>query len=148
MPSYYEKHKAKILEKSKAYYESHKEEYAKYREDYKVKNAQKLKDFDKKRNKTLERKYQLCKNGAKARKISFALTFEQYHTLVTGHYFYCGQEASNDVYLGIDRINSDLQYTQSNCRPSCAKCNYAKLKMSEQEFKKLVIDIFNFWASK
>ena len=47
------------------------------------------------------------------------------------------------VYNGIDRIDNNKGYTIDNIVPCCAKCNYAKGKLTLQEFKELIEGIYN-----
>ena len=44
---------------------------------------------------------------------------------------------------GIDRIDNNLGYTVQNSISCCKKCNYAKHKMSYDEFIELVTNIYN-----
>ena len=66
--------------------------------------------------------------------------------------YYCGSEplnikrTKNSIdgglkYSGIDRIDSDKDYTIENTVPCCKICNYAKSNMTIYEFKKWAIMI-------
>lgn len=95
--------------------------------------------------------------SAKRRGHTFDLTVGEMTCLIRGLCFYCGREPSQAggkrlggsfLRNGIDRIVNTLGYTASNCRSCCSRCNYAKHMLSEQEFKKLILEIYNHWASK
>ena len=50
---------------------------------------------------------------------------------------------NEDLYMnGIDRINSEIGYTISNCVPCCTSCNYAKHTLSYDEFLEKVKKIY------
>ena len=67
---------------------------------------------------------------------------------------YCGDEPNNCFtdrlnknykvkYSGIDRIDSNIGYIKNNVVPCCNKCNTAKSILSQNEFKDLIIKIYN-----
>ena len=86
------------------------------------------------------------KKGAKARNLSFELSFEEFIELVQKNCHYCGIVPSNStktlthhsstefIYNGIDRKDNKLGYTKENSLPCCKQCNYAKFRFSYQEF--------------
>lgn len=81
---------------------------------------------------------------AAKRGIDWELTKEQFHSLIAQNCFYCGSKpfqilkrqyaTGNCVYTGIDRIDSALGYSRSNCRPCCKWCNNAKAARSHSQF--------------
>jgi hypothetical protein len=91
-------------------------------------------------------------NSAKARKLEFLLTDEQFRKFITSRCYYCNSEPSqisharnlngDFIYNGIDRLNPDIGYMIDNCVSCCKKCNYAKLAMSKEEFLDLVYKIY------
>ena len=74
--------------------------------------------------------------GAKARGFSFALTRDEFDSLVFGDCFLCGTAGPN----GLDRVDNILGYSVGNCRSCCKHCNYAK--------GALPLDLFLEWASR
>ena len=83
--------------------------------------------------------------SAKRRKREFALSFETFIEITQKDCFYCGQKPSmkrkphdkvNGEYVhnGVDRIDNEIGYIENNCVPCCTKCNYAKRKMSVEDF--------------
>ncbi len=40
----------------------------------------------------------------------------------------------NFFYNGIDRVNNEMGYEPLNVVPCCQECNFAKCKMSKDEF--------------
>jgi hypothetical protein len=80
---------------------------------------------------------------ARRRGLEWHLTDEQARQIMARPCVYCktlpenvaksGQ--SRFVYSGIDRIENDKHYTETNTVPACARCNRAKFTMSVQEFR-------------
>lgn len=93
------------------------------------------------------------KYNADKRDIDFNLTDEQFKSLIFNQCGYCGAPPSNKsknrygngdvIYNGIDRINNDLGYKESNCITCCKNCNRAKYKMSHKEFIDWIKNIYN-----
>lgn len=81
---------------------------------------------------------------AEQRGYKFDLSRDEFSELIDQPCYYCGVEPSNVahpdgkeiVYQGIDRKDNSLGYTTGNCVPCCSRCNYAKKKMSPDEFIK------------
>jgi hypothetical protein len=84
------------------------------------------------------------KTGARIRKISFALTTQEFRALVFAKCHYCGVEPRQKcvassrkefvLYTGIDRVDNSKGYEAANCVPCCDICNKAKHTMSQSEF--------------
>ena len=88
--------------------------------------------------------FHLYKYNAKARKVSFELTRDQFGILTKGLCFHCGAEPSmphkrlisNGAYLcnGVDRLDNKIGYTTENSVSCCTRCNMMKKAMSAEEF--------------
>lgn len=92
--------------------------------------------------------------SAKYRDIGFYLSRDQFRNLVTQNCHYCGVEPlhkksskqfneenkkhSEFTYNGIDRIDSNKDYTLDNCVPCCGVCNRAKCSDSYTKFKEWI----------
>lgn len=88
--------------------------------------------------------------SALSRGIDFNLSLEDFKTIVSKKCHYCGAPPNKAyapyksgklrlngpfIYNGIDRTDSTKPYTVENCVPCCKDCNYAKHRMSLDEFK-------------
>lgn len=79
---------------------------------------------------------------AKSRKLEFSLSLDEFTKLSEQECYYCGNPHSNiksNKYCiwnhnGIDRIDNNIGYIVSNCRPCCRYCNMAKSDMQVNEF--------------
>jgi hypothetical protein len=82
--------------------------------------------------------------GAKKRKLSFALTYEQFVHLIKRCCYYCGappfaerhnrSRTASILYTGIDRVDSAQGYVIDNVVSCCRNCNWAKGTKSVSEF--------------
>lgn len=88
--------------------------------------------------------YNNYRHLARARKIKFELTKEQFFKLTKENCFYCGCPplqsieivSGNGAYLynGVDRFDNTKHYTLENCVPSCGTHNKMKLNMTAEDF--------------
>lgn len=93
------------------------------------------------------------KNNAKLKNRCMDLTDEQIISLCSQNCAYCNRPINeiyqDDVlwdikYNGIDRINSKIGYTMSNCVPCCSVCNTMKMDMTVEQFKTHIVSIYAF----
>ena len=71
--------------------------------------------------------------GAKKRGYNFGLSFEDFEKLVTSQCYYC--DLPRRKYLiGIDRLDSNVGYTDDNIVPCCSICNLMKNTLNEATF--------------
>lgn len=103
------------------------------------------------------------KRNEKTKKYNI-IGIDEFYKLSFGNCFYCGTQPSRRVireeYIykknkkksefiyvnGVDRIDSSKGYIKGNVRSCCSSCNIAKNSLSEDKFRKLIIDIYNHWA--
>lgn len=88
--------------------------------------------------------FSMYKRNAERRNLVFHLSKEEFRRLATSNCYYCNSKPSNYyknqrtsggvIYSGIDRVDSSRNYVLDNCVPCCSDCNYAKRKMSIQQF--------------
>lgn len=108
--------------------------------------------------KTMYRQY---KHSAKKRGYDFNLSYDNFIKFVSQECYYCGRQPfskrevtkakrsiwhndENIVVNGVDRINSNLGYSEENCVACCKVCNFAKSDMSLEEWKKMI----PLWVSR
>ena len=82
---------------------------------------------------------------AKAKKISFLLSSDEFRVLTSSPCSYCGVKPGNVKraqresfgeykYNGVDRVDNSRGYELDNVVPCCALCNRCKRDMSRSEF--------------
>lgn len=76
--------------------------------------------------------------NATKRKISFALSLTQFTELILQDCYYCGAPPTRTfgkfTCNGVDRLDSNLDYTLDNVVTACGRCNYAKGRMTKEFF--------------
>jgi 5-methylcytosine-specific restriction endonuclease McrA len=93
------------------------------------------------------------KRHAKARGFSFLLSRDFVLKIVLKNCFYCGIPPSNLKktkhsidglpFNGIDRVDSKLDYIESNVVPCCKKCNNAKSNYNKDVFIEWIAKVYN-----
>ncbi len=106
---------------------------------------------------------QRLKSGAKSRNLEFNITENFVFNLVKKNCFYCGIEPKEQnrykspsykktlteetrqlatIYAnGIDRVDNNIGYTDTNCVSCCFKCNQMKLALDKNDFINQCINI-------
>lgn len=92
--------------------------------------------------------FNIYKRGARNRNYEFSLSKEQFQELTSSNCHFCGIEPKQKtgrinyhstygeyIYNGIDRKDNAQGYIFQNCLPCCKICNYAKHKLSFEEFE-------------
>ena len=64
----------------------------------------------------------------------FDITFEEFSIRVQSPCAYCGREAKENDYNGLDRVYNDMGYTIDNVVSCCSDCNYCKQEFGFQHF--------------
>lgn len=102
--------------------------------------------------------YSKYKYNAEKRDRIFDITFESFKKFCTSNCKYCGIVPSkvepsgrktwtvNGTILvnGIDRVNNNIGYIESNCVPCCSQCNAAKKDFTEKQWNEWLDRIFLF----
>lgn len=97
---------------------------------------------------SFKRLFENYRRGAERRDLPFELTECLFRFLTKGNCVYCGVEPSQTYYLstgsgtfstpyvynGIDRVNNDVGYVDSNVVSCCKQCNQAKLSLPLEQF--------------
>lgn len=91
---------------------------------------------------TLKGKWTKHKQTAKARGIQNDLTFEQFVRLIANPCHWCGGKLP-ETRGGLDRLDSSIGYSLSNCVPCCRRCNVIKMDMAPNDFISHIRKILN-----
>ncbi len=111
--------------------------------------------------KTSSRRLKEYRENAAKRGLEWALTSEQFFSIISKPCHYCGclpvraryyirgrARLSKERFNGIDRVNPLIGYVKGNCVPCCAQCNYAKQSLSLREFIAKLRQILKHWDGK
>lgn len=93
------------------------------------------------------------KRDARRRDIEFKLSLAHFSRLTRFLCYYCDSPPKTVfrdkrrkgfyLYNGIDRLNNDKGYVARNCVSCCKRCNYAKNKLTKEEFLSMIEEIYN-----
>lgn len=103
--------------------------------------------------------YASYKRSAKLRGLSFDIAKDSFNILVKMDCLYCGETPIARyrstkgyqkplAYNGIDRVNNNIGYEESNCVPCCKRCNIIKSNLSSKELilhLRKMVDRHNMW---
>lgn len=94
------------------------------------------------------------RRSSKNRGLSFELTKDEFKVLITNNCKYCDLAPTLRCKVstvgipteinGIDRVNSDLGYINSNCVSCCTQCNTMKMDYTKTEFLNKIKEIYEF----
>lgn len=102
---------------------------------------------------SLYRVYQ--RNMAEKRGLAFKLSYQAFSNIVSRDCYYCGAKprpynigSYSDVKAnGVDRVNNNLGYVESNCVPCCTECNREKNDLTRERVYKFFPDLNPGFAS-
>ncbi len=127
--------------------------YYEYRKRYEAKPEikQRIKDNYQKNKKSIRDRtgiYYWTLNGqlkcylksARYRNLEFLLKKEEYSKFFNTNCFYCNKEYRG---LGIDRVDNNKGYITGNCVSCCKDCNTMKMRLTLEQFKNQIINIYN-----
>jgi len=93
------------------------------------------------------------RSKAKNKGRSFDLTEKEFFALTDADCHYCGSSPSLDMrckpnspayhYNGIDRVDNTKGYSNDNCVTCCSVCNYAKRRMTRNQFLEWVERVYH-----
>ncbi len=75
---------------------------------------------------TARTRYSTARASARKRKIEFALSFEEFSTIVSQPCTYGPPATAPEIRVGIDRKDNSKGYETGNCVPCCARHNQIK----------------------
>ena len=108
--------------------------------EWELKQAKKRRDVGVKRvsyNKNLPKRYLSYLKSANSRGIRFNLTVDEFDAVIGQNCVYCG----GDSKIGVDRIDSGMDYEIDNVQACCSVCNLMKKNYSHSFFLRHVLKI-------
>jgi hypothetical protein len=76
----------------------------------------------------------------------FDLSVEEITKLITQDCRFCGKKCEETEVHGVDRTNSQIGYLSPNTATACSTCNYMKRDMTNRDFAKAIIEVYNHFA--
>jgi hypothetical protein len=130
---YAQENKEKIQKYQKEYREEHKLSNAEYQKQYRIKNKDRLDEY----KKSPHIRYTVYQRNAKHKDRNFDLSEADFIAITQQPCVYCGEYSdtyNDELFNGIDRIDSDLGYSINNCVPCCATCNRMKMDLDVNDW--------------
>ena len=102
-------------------------------------------------------KFQLYKKyqkDSRRRGVEFKLSFRSFKRLIAADCHYCGAAPAGVwkngkktrsyhlLYNGVDRKDNQKGYVPRNCVPACKRCNFAKARLTKEEFLDMVKEVY------
>jgi hypothetical protein len=91
----------------------------------------------------VEQIFKRYERQAKARNLTWRISFEDFERLIGQCCHYCGT-FGDEGWSGLDRVDNRIGYILtpvSNVVPACAECNFAKRVMTSENFIRMAIRI-------
>jgi hypothetical protein len=111
--------------------------------NWRDRNPEKMKEANRKRRESLEAHYKIYQRSARLKKLEFTFSEEEFKELVSGNCYYCNI-VDEKGFNGIDRMNQQVGYIQSNGVSCCAMCNWMKGSLDSATFIKRIRHIHSF----
>lgn len=139
MAEYYLKNKERIIARTKKWSQKNPKKVKEKFNRYVDGNPESYRASLVKYRKSNKGRYYRYGYNAKLRGIDFQLTREEFDKIISLECVYCGSIDG----VGVDRVDNNIGYTQSNCSPCCTKCNMMKKDMGCSDFIRQVLLIHN-----
>lgn len=111
--------------------------------NWRDRNPEKMEEANRKRRESLEAHYKIYQRSARLKKLKFEFSEEEFKELVSGNCYYCNI-IDEKGFNGIDRMNQQVGYIQSNGVSCCAMCNWMKGSLDSATFIKRTRHIYSF----
>lgn len=121
---YADENKRKIRIRHRKYRRKNKDKINKQKAIYLINNPDKFYVYYRK----VGTRFSHAKSYAKKNNYKWELTLEEYTNLLSKPCYYCGSLLTDEMGVGLDRINNDkkIGYILSNVLPCCGLCNVTR----------------------
>lgn len=130
----YKKSRAKRASKDMDGYLQHN---ANVMKNWRDKNPEKMAEQNKKRRESVDAHFKIYARVSRTKKLAFEFNQEEFAAIVAQPCYYCS-ETDEKGFNGIDRMNQQTGYVQSNCVSCCTMCNWLKGCLDAATFIKRV----------
>jgi hypothetical protein len=92
--------------------------------------------------------YASYRSRAEKKSLEFAITHDEYKTLIQQDCYLCGKPLTDTNINGVDRVNNSVGYILENCKACCKECNHMKNSYGLEEFLEKIERIQNHWNNR
>jgi hypothetical protein len=77
--------------------------------------------------------YASYRSRAEKKELEFAITNDNYKSIILQDCYLCGKKSTETNTNGIDRVDNTIGYTVDNCKACCKECNHMKNNFGLEE---------------
>lgn len=77
--------------------------------------------------------YATYRSRAEKKELEFAITNDNYKSIILQDCYLCGKKSTETNINGIDRVDNTIGYTIENCKACCKECNHMKNNFGLEE---------------
>jgi hypothetical protein len=92
--------------------------------------------------------YASYRSRAEKKELEFAITHDDYKSIILQDCYLCGKESTDTNINGVDRVDNNVGYTIANCKACCKECNHMKNQYPLDELMKKIERIQNNWNDR
>jgi hypothetical protein len=92
--------------------------------------------------------YASYRSRAEKKELEFAITHDDYKSIIQQPCYLCGKESTETNTNGIDRVDNTVGYTVENCKACCKECNHMKNNHILDVFTEKIERINDKWKDR
>jgi hypothetical protein len=92
--------------------------------------------------------YASYRSRAEKKELEFAITHDDYKSIIQQDCYLCGKQSTETNTNGIDRVDNAIGYTLENCKACCKECNHMKNNYTLDTFKEKIERIQDIWKDR
>jgi len=85
---------------------------------------------------------------AEKKELEFAITHDDYKSIILQDCYLCGKESTDTNINGVDPVDNNVGYTIANCKACCKECNHMKNSYALEDLLAKVERIHENWNNK
>jgi hypothetical protein len=92
--------------------------------------------------------YASYRSRAEKKDLEFAITHDDYKSIILQDCYLCGKESTDTNINGVDRVDNNVGYTIANCKACCKECNHMKNSYALEDLLAKIERIHENWNNK
>jgi hypothetical protein len=92
--------------------------------------------------------YASYRSRAEKKELEFAITHDDYKSIILQDCYLCGKESTDTNINGVDRVDNNVGYTIANCKACCKECNHMKNSYPLDVLMEKIKRIHENWNNK
>ena len=92
--------------------------------------------------------YASYRSRAEKKDLEFAITNDDYKSIILQDCYLCGKKSTDSNTNGIDRVDNTVGYTAENCKACCKECNHMKNQFALDKLLEKIEKIHETWKDR